>query len=132
MDFHDIDWLKVWAAFQIGAMKFLRGAEEKIGTLVMRGWRPAVGWVGIYFLLSLGASVIKVFQINAARGAFPDMNGGLASIAEAVLPLLIPFAIAQITRHLEVRRQREPYWPQGAPGMDGPPAMGPGAEIGCH
>lgn len=82
---------------------------DRIGRPLLR--LCGVGFVIIllWFLFRVMLAILTAFDRAASEGTpVPDMSGGLASILTPVLasvPIIIPMAIDQITRHRERRDQ---------------------------
>lgn len=100
----------------------------------------------IWFVVRIMLAITYAFDQAATNGTpVPDMSGGLASILTPVLaslPVIIPMAIDQVTRHRERARQIErgeapgpfvsspPYTPPSAPAAATPPVEPPIDDLG--
>lgn len=89
---------------------FLTSPTAKlIDSISERGWRRVIGWTGALFLMAILSAIAFAYWRAAVLGvSIPDLTGGFIPIAVSIAPLLV----GQITRHLEVSKQRDP-WPSG-------------------
>ena len=82
---------------------------DRLGRPLLRLCGVVFVVIVLWFLFRLMLAILTAFDRAAAEGtSVPDMSGGLASILTPVLasiPVIIPMAIDQITRHRERRDQ---------------------------
>ena len=72
--------------------------------LLVRGWRPAMGWVGVAITALLGIGIASGLAAILWRAAItgqpvPDMTAGLTPLLVAIVPPIV----GQITRYLEIK-----------------------------
>jgi hypothetical protein len=82
---------------------------DRIGRPLLRLCGVLFVVILLWFLFRVMLAILTAFDRAASEGtSVPDMSGGLASILTPVLasiPIIIPMAIDQITRHRERRDQ---------------------------
>jgi Na+-transporting methylmalonyl-CoA/oxaloacetate decarboxylase gamma subunit len=93
---------------------------DRVGRPLLRLCGVAFVVVVIWFLIRIMGAIVAAYDHAASTSsAVPDMSGGLAGVIAAILgslPIIIPMAIDQITRH----RERTDQIRRG----EGPPPFG--------